>query len=414
MQYIDPMTGRRVTKSTGVPFGERKRDRDAAEKAAGAWQAELREGRHKPRERATWEEFRTRYLDEVASPPACAEGTTKKVLTVFALVKKIVNPARVRDLNADRLSHFTNELRKGGRAESTIDAYLAHLQAALRWGAAIGMLHEAPKVARPKRGKAGIGMKGRPISGEEFERMLDKVAVGLAAAGNSQAHAASAVKRRESRQRTFGEKALSEYRAKQRDLIADAAPSWRHYLRGLWLSGLRLEESLELHWDRDDRLHVDMTGEFPMLRIPRGQDKANREATLPLTPDFAEFLECTPPAERVGRVFKLQAIRGSGERLTRDRVSRVISAIGRAAGVKVNTSPAGKVKYASAHDLRRSFGTRWSSRLMPAALQKLMRHQSINTTMRFYVMQDAFTLSEELWAAHRKAKAENEAGTPIG
>jgi len=31
-------------------------------------------------------------------------------------------------------------------------------------------------------------------------------------------------------------------------------------------------------------------------------------------------------------------------------------------------------KYASAHDLRRSFGTRWAKRVMPVVLQKLMRH----------------------------------------
>ena len=68
--------------------------------------------------------------------------------------------------------------------------------------------------------------------------------------------------------------------------------------------------------------------------------------------------------------------------------------IGRAAGVKVATKTTvdpktgGRVevvKFASTHDLRRSFGERWASRLMPTDLMALMRHESIETTLRYYV-----------------------------
>ncbi len=34
-------------------------------------------------------------------------------------------------------------------------------------------------------------------------------------------------------------------------------------------------------------------------------------------------------------------------------------------------------------------GTRWSSRVRPATLQLLMRHRSIDTTLKHYVAQDA-------------------------
>ena len=66
--------------------------------------------------------------------------------------------------------------------------------------------------------------------------------------------------------------------------------------------------------------------------------------------------------------------------------------------VKVNTNAAGKVKYASAHDLRRSFGTRWSKRIMPQVLMQLMRHESINTTVKYYVDSDAQDTAELLYA----------------
>ena len=78
---------------------------------------------------------------------------------------------------------------------------------------------------------------------------------------------------------------------------AEAAPSWKHYLRGLWLSGLRLEESLELYWDRDDQLCVDLSGKRPMLRIPGELEKGNQDRLLPMAPEFAEFLLATPTVD---------------------------------------------------------------------------------------------------------------------
>jgi hypothetical protein len=55
-------------------------------------------------------------------------------------------------------------------------------------------------------------------------------------------------------------------------------------------------------------------------------------------------------------------------------VSRVVCAIGKKAGVKISTDAKGIVKYASAHDLRRIFGERWASRVVPQVLMELMRH----------------------------------------
>ncbi len=79
--------------------------------------------------------------------------------------------------------------------------------------------------------------------------------------------------------------------------------------------------------------------------------------------------------------------RGNGSR-------RVLSEIGRRAGVVVKKSAG---KFASAHDLRRSFGTRWAPRVKPATLQLLMRHRSIETTLKYYVAQDADEIADELW-----------------
>ena len=66
--------------------------------------------------------------------------------------------------------------------------------------------------------------------------------------------------------------------------------------------------------------------------------------------------------------------------------------IGKKAGVVVDKEAG---KYATAHDLRRSFGTRWASKVKAATLQLLMRHEDIQTTMRYYVGLEVDVLPRE-------------------
>ena len=77
----------------------------------------------------------------------------------------------------------------------------------------------------------------------------------------------------------------------------------------------------------------------------------------------------------------------------------MISRIGEKAKVVVNKADG---KYASAHDFRRAFGTRWAMKVKPMLLQKLMRHNSIETTMRYYVELDVDDMAEELWKTETK------------
>ncbi len=129
-----------------------------------------------------------------------------------------------------------------------------------------------------------------------------------------------------------------------------------------------------------------------------------------MTPDFAEFLLKTPRRERTGPVFKLTSLL-SGEPMSVTRVGRVVSAIGKKAGVVVNALEG---KHATAHDLRRSFGTRWAPLVKPATLQLLMRHKSIETTLRYYVSLDADEVADELWRVHRANGRRRKGGSEGG
>jgi len=117
------------------------------------------------------------------------------------------------------------------------------------------------------------------------------------------------------------------------------------------------------------------------FRIFAEAEKGHQDRLLPLTPDFAEFLWETPVSDREGLVFPLLGLQ-TGKTISGKRVTRIVSAIGRQAGIFVNRA---EQKYASAHDLRRSFGTCWAQRVKPATLQLLMRHRSIETTLAYYV-----------------------------
>ena len=120
-------------------------------------------------------------------------------------------------------------------------------------------------------------MKGRPITGEEFDRLVRAIPKGV-----------------KLWRTTTG--------------VDDLAP-WIFYLRGLWWSGLRLSESLALRWDdAPGALVADFTGRRPKLRIPAESEKGNTHRLLPMAPEFAQLLETVPKAARRGYVFKLPAL----------------------------------------------------------------------------------------------------------
>lgn len=406
MYYRDPTTERIVARSTGT------RKWDVAQRVAALWEAEVRGGRRVGDTRLTWEAFRERYEDEKLC--RLSHKYQKQANTAFNHLEKLIDPKRLRSLTAGTLSRFQKDLRATGIKETSIATYLRPIQAALNWAVKMKLLDESPIIETPKQSNGQRLMRGRPITTEEFERMLGKIEEGLWAAAT-----ADRALHREPAKRHLSPAAKERKLKRQSDQIAAAVPQWRRLLMGLWLSGLRLEESTIVCWDDeasyDAPFVVDLSGRRPRFRIYAEAQKGRRDQYLPLTPDFAELLLSTPADERHGRLFKVDGLK-NGQPLTAQQIGRVISKIGEKAGVVVER-PEGKAKckYGSAHDLRRAFGTRWSRRVAPAVLQKLMRHKSIETTMKYYVDLDADDLADQLWQDHVSPAADagfNNASTP--
>jgi len=370
LRYRDPLSGKRVAESTGT------RDPEEAAQIAHKREDELRTVGRTP----AWADFTIAYTDQVLS--GLAVKTRSQVATVFRTVERRL-PAvkRLSDLTAARLSCLAAEMRGDGRSQFTIRNYLAHLKAALRWAVDVGMLAAVPKFPKIARVK-GKKMKGRPITAEEFDRMLAAVAS------------------------VVGEQ---------------SAKSWRLLLRGLWCSGFRLGEALNLTWDQPDKLRVVLTEKRPLVEIPGAKQKSGKDQLWPMPPELWDLLSVVPESRRRGRVFKLAGVvnprspwagsRG-GSIGHVDWVSHVVSRMGKKAGIKVESKQKRNpqtgvleewVKYASAHDLRRSFGVRWSKLLMPTQLRELMRHADISTTMQFYVGHNAQSTADAAWEAYERA-----------
>lgn len=267
---------------------------------------------------------------------ALSDGYRSVLIPIVGRFHEFTKVKSVQDINTPMIRRWVSQLQQEGLATATIHSYWGHLSSFLRIAVEDGLIKAVPKIRLPKIDRRSMS-KGRALSGEEFERMLA---------------------------------AVDTCRPKQ-------AIHWKRVLRGLWFGGLRIGEAYRLTFDASD-FSVDLDRHYPVFVIKSAGQKSRRSQTLPMAPELADLLQETPANRRTGRVFRF--LSEAGEPLLQPTVEKTISEFGRKAKIKV-----GAKKTASAHDLRRSFGSRWALKVMPQVLQQLMRHADIQTTMRFYV-----------------------------
>ena len=318
------------------------------------------------------------------------------------------------------------EGRYGYRQATTVNSIMGEVMAFVRYCYEHEWISKVPILK--DLGEKEV-MKGRAITGEEFDRMIACVP------------------------RVVGQ---------------SAAPSWAFLLKVLWESGFRIADVLNFYWDDETKIHPRWAGrrsEHSTVVIPSTQKNGKCEE-IPMLPGLEALLRDIPESERTGRVimpaqvefatgkkdtafcpteedlegliadysncaiadacnvseqavrkwlrrFGMERngpIRHYGEAIpseiveglkarsakrkpvtvdySKDRVGRVISAIGKEAGVVVRQPDVERgirIKYASAHDLRRSLAERLYNRGISAeTLMVIMRHADFATTRKFY------------------------------
>jgi integrase len=291
----------------------------------------------------------------------------------------LIDPKFLSAFSASLCSKFGGELRGTGMAEATIKKHLATLKAFLNWCNKLGGLRVMPQILLPKRVNK---MRGRAITLEEFERYRETIRTATVSKCN-----------RLGTQRKPLSKLIPDHLQDEIIRLVD----------GLWLSGLRLDEALELGWDTGEIRIIIAQDKPPRLKIEANADKSTESRILPLAPDFGEFLLQTPVGKRRGRVFR-PVVPGQIGEMRLDTMSKVLERIGHRAGILEYEKPPKKgskvtqKKWASAHSFRRAFGTRHAKYLSPLELMILMRHKNIKTTMDFYLDANAETVETAIAA----------------
>jgi integrase len=279
LQWLDPETGRRKSKSAGSA-DERK-----AEAARGDLEADLNNGRYAEASRMTWERFRELFEEEYVA--GLRPATRERYADVFDLFEQLAHPARLRSINERTVSAFTAALRqketygRTGMAPSTIRVTLQYLRTALHWAADQKLVPTCPKFPGVKVPRK----KPQPIPAESFERLLDK------------------------------------------------APdqNTRAFLLTGWLAGLRLSEA--------EALEREPTEQAPYLDPANGRivlpaefAKSVEDQWVPLDADLFAVLQALPRHGR--KVFRFVA--KDGHPLTSNGISERIIRLAKKAGVKLS------------------------------------------------------------------------------
>lgn len=290
-----------------------------------------------------WSEFRDHYFDLKQFRSANTKSSTENRLDVC---ERLLDVKYLREaMNPARLAKCQQALLAAGRTPHTVKSYMATLQAALNWAHGLGWVPERVKFELISTNQLS-GMKGRALTETEYLSMLSLCDV---------------------ERRTNPE-------------------SWKSLLRGLWHSGLRLSEALLMSWDLPDTItpKLHRSGNV-LLEIPAACQKNKKDEVIPVTPEFASIMNEVPLEDRTGWIFNPAKVRGQGATRDPRYVGKVISTIGKAAEIFVNSNG----KPASAHDLRRSFGQRLADAgVLPRDLQAIMRHSELRTTERYYIKHD--------------------------
>lgn len=366
LRWNDPRTGRRKQKTSDA------KNRKDAYKEAGKLAEELANNggclAGESKERPTWDAFCARYRENyLVHTSATNRAKWNKVASEVDIEfrDRNIKQPMLADLTAEFLECVESRMHTNGNAPATVRSKMDTLTSGLNWAVSLKLLDALNTIReRGRVEQVESEMRGRPLTGEELDRLL--------------------------------------LQPKATVKISGQAATWEHLIRGLYLSGLRISEALRLHESRRDcHRPIGLESSRPAIAFLSSQ-KNRRDQVVAITPDFAEFLRATVPVD--GFYFNPSGPKGRYK--TAGSISHLISGMGAKAKIVVEAGETPEdARFATAHDLRRTSAQRWASRVMPPILQHLMRHASFETTKKFYVGSSADAAAHAIHEAWMRSGA---------
>lgn len=306
-------------------------DRDVAEKARADLEYELSHGLNAEPSSTSWE----RFCDVFAAEKLVhlGERHQSKASTVHQSFARLMKPKRIGDVTERAISQYATKLRGAGMSSSTIKGHLTYLKIALRWAKDHGYIREVPVIPATKVHKGTNRARIRKAA-----RLTDK----------------------------------------DMAKILKACPSddWRLLVSLCWHCGLRRDEARAIRGE-----HVDLAGHLILIPANKAGDD---DATAFITPELDAFLR-----RMFGRKIPRGPLISESVSESMGEVSRQFVAIATVAGAEGNS----KDGFATLHDLRRNYGSRWAAKVPAQVLRGMMRHSTLQTTLDFYAETESQTLS---------------------
>lgn len=310
-------------------------DEDAAQIEAGILEEKLNSGTFTPTIKTSWKQFREIYENDKLAGDS--DKNRSKACTVFDLFETVVSPKSVDAINERTITAFTTAMRKKKLKPSTVKGYLTYLKAALRWANDQGFIRKVPTFTMPKIPKGTNRekiSKASRMTGENLDRMI----------------------------------------------AACPSRGWQLLVAFAWHCGMRREEARRVHGE-----HIDLARHT--ISIPRNK-AGDRAAKVVITPELDSFLRGMFP----DGIPDGPLIRGVSENLA--QITRQFVADISTKALVVGNSREG---FATLHDLRRNFGSRWARKVPAQILRQMMRHASITTTLEYYAETEDAAI-EMMWS----------------
>lgn len=314
-----------------------------------------------------WKDFKQRcersYISELELRSQEKPRTMLKRFDAM-LAKRSMKPEKFEcaDLATEMVLQVKEMMQKDGLALASVRSNMATLWAIINWGIDAEML---PPIRRPRERKRkqdrtarSQKARGRSLTMEEIERMIDAI----------------------KRNPEFKDGAGKKKHVRRDDECPDRVIRAIHAMR---LIGLRLEDCHLFRWNPTEGFHypINLEGRMPRIVIC-GAQKSGDEEEIPLTNNAVNWLRSLEQDSE----FICRARGARGDHQTHNRLGRIIGNAGRSTGIvtKRTGGKGGGPKFASAHDLRRTFVNDVLPDLTIAEAQILTRHRDKNTLLTYY------------------------------